>query len=568
MARALKWIFLASFLVLLLCIGLVVLALASGPAVSPASILHVRFSGPLRESVEPSLFSVLKGDESLALSTVTDSIRRAAKDERVVGLILDVRASEFSLSDIQAIEAAMVTFRESDKWNAAFLETAGEFNRGDAPFALAACADKICLSPPGDVSLTGLRAEVPFIKGTLDRLKIGTYVEKRYEYKNAPNTFTETRMTPEHREALKAVVDDMQEDLLLHIAERRRVPVETAHEWYAAGPQMAHEAVGRGLVDQLGYWDEVLAEAEKVAGRDDALLDVKEYARSGELHPRGPKVALIVADGEVMRGESSGGDSPSIGSDTLTEAFRDARKDNVKGILLRINSPGGSYVASDLIRREVEITRAAGIPVVVSMGDLAASGGYFMAMAANRIVAEPSTITGSIGVFAASISTRVALQHWLGITIDTYDAAPHASFFQALDLPRESDRRRIGQFLDRIYDDFTSKAAHGRDMTPDALDKIAHGRIWSGRAALKLGLVDELGDTEAALDSLKELIDLKPDAEVTLKLFPKPESPFATLARLVNISTRLYGFIRTLERLRAEVDDGASLRLPWLLNIR
>jgi protease IV len=568
MARALKWLLIISALMLLGGLGLVALTLVSAPSVSPTSILHVRFAGPLRETADPNLLTFLENEETLTLAQVTDSIRRAAKDDRIVGLILDVRAPVLALSDIQAIEAAMTTFRDSEKWNVAFIETAGEFNRGDGPYALATTADKIYLSPPGDIGLTGLRAEVPFVKGTLEKLKVGAYVEKRYEYKNAPNTFTETRMTREHKEALKAVIDDMQEDIAQQIAARRGVPIETVSEWYASGPQMAQEAVGRGLVDGLGYWDEVIAEAERVAGRDDALFEVKQYAETGELHNRGPEVALIYADGEVTRGESTGGDSPTMGSDTVTEAFRAARKEKVKGVLLRINSPGGSYVASDLIRREVEVTRAQGIPVVASMGGLAASGGYFVAMGANSIVAEPSTITGSIGVFSASMATRTFFEHWLGITFDSYDAAPNAGFFQNLDLPNEATKKRVAAFLDRIYDDFVSKAALGRDMSHEEVDKVAHGRIWSGRAAVSLGLVDELGDTEVALTSLKKLMELPADADVTLKVFPKAKSPFAALARALSTSTRVLALVSTLERLATSGDNAATLRLPWLMNIR
>ncbi|MBI5507414.1 MAG: S49 family peptidase [Deltaproteobacteria bacterium] len=567
MARALKWFLLLSFISLVSGFVLIALALVIGPGVPQKSVLHLRFAGRLRETAEPDLFSMLKTDKPVSLATVTDSVRRAAHDDRVVGLILDVRAPEVGMTDVQAIAQAMETFRAAGKWNVGFLETAGEFDRGDAAYGLATAADTVVLSPPGDVNLVGLRAEVPFLKGTLERLRLQVHVDKRYEFKNAPNSLTESKMTAPHREALRALVDDIQEDLTLHLATRRKVPVETVAEWYAAGPFTADEAAKKGLVDQLGYFDSVLAEAEKVAGREQPLIELGAYAASGQLHHRGPEVALIYADGEIMRGESGGGDSPTAGSDTLTQAFRDARQAEVKGVLFRINSPGGSYVASDLVRREIEVTRAAGVPVVVSMGSLAASGGYFMAIGADRIFAESATITGSIGVFAVSLGARAFFEHWLGVTFDSYDATPNADFFSQLDPPAAARKARMGTFLDRIYEDFVTKTAAGRNLAHDAVDKVAHGRVWSGRAAKRLGLVDEVGDSEAALTALKGLIGVGADAEVSLQVFPKPKSPLALLSEILDESARVLAWSKSGARLASEVGAGPMLRMPWIFDV-
>ncbi len=561
MARVLKWFLLASFLMMVVMGGFVVWALVQGPRVASHSVLLLRFDGDVRERVEPTFWNLLKDDKAVSLKHVVDSLRRAADDPRIVGVLLDIRNPVISLADIQAIEAAMATFRASEKWNAAFLETAGEGDRGDAAYALAVTADEVVLAPSGDINLVGLRAEVPFIRGTLDRLKIRAYVEKRSEYKNAANTFTETQMTAPHREALKSVIDDLQRDEIAHLAARRNVSLEVVQGWLADGPLGAADAAERKLVDRLAYWDELLVEAQKEAGRDEPFLELSAYAKNGGRFEHGPKLALVLGDGEIHRGESAGQSEGDMGSDTLTDAFRQARDEGVKGVLFRVNSPGGSYIASDLIRREVQVTREAGIPVVVSMGSYAASGGYFVAMGANKIVAQPATITGSIGVFQAAFITREALNHWLGITFDTYEAAPNAGFFSWLDPPTDDRKERLKRSIDRIYQDFVTKAAEARGVTPEALDKMAHGRIWSGRQAKELGLVDELGDTEVALDILKGLAGLPAKGNVTLKVYPEPESPFAELSRLMSESAHLRETLKTVNRLTSGVADQA-LRTP------
>ncbi|MEE8409498.1 MAG: S49 family peptidase, partial [Myxococcota bacterium] len=375
--------------------------------------------------------------------------------------------------------------------------------------------------------------------------------------------FTHTAMSKEHREALTSLVDDLQQTLLEHISARRQVTLDVTRDWVATGPHLGGAAMTAGLVDRLAYWDEVLAEAEKVAGRDDPLLELDAYSKSGELHDEGPTVALIYGDGQVIRGESSGGGSPTMGSDSVTEAFRDARKEEVEGVLFRVDSPGGSYVASDVIRREVEVTRDAGIPVVVSMGNVAASGGYFVAMDADRIVAQTGTITGSIGVFVGSVSLRRFWEHWLGITFDDYQSAPHAAFFSSLDPPSDETKARIGTFLDRVYDDFVTKAAAGRGMPREELETLARGRVWSGRAAKANGLIDEVGGMEKSLDLLKEVMGVDADQDVTLEIFPKPKTTFELIGEQFGAAIRMVRLIEKGHRLVLQLTSGGGvLSLP------
>lgn len=564
MARLIKWLIVGSGALMLLLFLLVLVLAIAGPMVSRNSILIVDLDGELRETPEDDLLSAITGDHAMTLRGLTDAIRGAAEDERIAGLLVRIKNPVVGVAQLQEIEEAMATFRATGKWNAAHLATAGEFSRGDGAYALAACADRVLLSPPGDINLVGLQTDVPFLKGLFEKLRIGVHFDKRYEYKNAANTFTHDKMTEAHREAAAALVDDLEQSLLEQIAARRHVTIDVAKEWVATGPHLGSAALEAGLVDALAYWDEALAEAEVVAGRGDPFVELGTYASRVERHDSGPRVALIYGAGTVVNGESEGGGNPQMGAYTVSEAFRDAREAEVEGVLFRVDSPGGSYVASDVIRREVEVTRDAGIPVVVSMGNVAASGGYFVAMDADKIIAQTGTITGSIGVFAGSWSTREFWKHWLGVTFDGYQSAPNADFFDWLDPPDAEDKARVSSFLDRVYEDFVTKAAAGRSMTPEKLEPLARGRVWSGRAAKEQGLVDEIGGMERALEVLKEAIGVPTDRDVTLVVYPKPKTTFELLNEQLNAAVRLTRMAQRGVQIAEQMRPGrATLRL-WL----
>jgi protease-4 len=525
MNRALKWVMIGGGLIAALALILVVSAMISG-RIGGDRVLLVTIDGDLRESPDSNPFAALEGGHTPTLRTVTEGIRRAATDGRIVGLVLDIEDVAPPLAQIEEIEAAMAVFRESGKWSLSFLETAGEFARGNAAYALAVCADEVVLAPPGDINLIGMQASVPFVKGTLDRLKLQARFEQRHEYKNAANIFTQEALTPEHREATVALVDDLAQELVDHLAARRGVEDAHVRGWIEGGPYTAEAALEAGLVDRLAYADEIQTEVEEKLDKDDPFLGLARYAGTGDLHESGPTVALIYADGNIARGDS--GDNVA-GSDTVARALRTAREEEVKGVLLRVNSPGGSYIASDLIRREVAVTRKAGIPVVVAMGGLAASGGYFISMEADRIVAQPSSITGSIGVYAGSFGAREVWRHWLGVTFDSYETADNADLYSWLDLPDETEQTKISEFADRIYDDFVSKVARGRSLERARVEEIARGRVWSGRRALELGLVDILGGVEVAVAELKKLMSVEPHDDIQFRVIPRPKTAFEVL---------------------------------------
>lgn len=553
----------ATFFVMSLLLFVIALFSNRGPTVPKRGVMHVKLSGPLVERAEMGLKSLLGEPLPLTLRGVSESIRRAASDDRVVGILFEVVDPEIGLAQLQELEEAMAAFRASGKWSCAFLESAGDGDRGNAAYAASILADKVVLAPPGDVNLVGLRAEAMFFAGLLEKLEVKAHFEQRYEYKNAANMFTERAFTPAHRESLKALVDDLQADLVRHIAARRKVDEETAWKWVRGGPFLGAQALEQKLVDRLAYWDEVEKDVDELTGGPKHLFGVDTYWNDGQLHQSGPEIAVVTVAGAIVRGEAPDGvGRDDVSAEYIARGLREAREQKAKGVLLRIDSPGGSYVASDVARREVEVTRAAGIPVVVSMGSLAASGGYFIAMDGDYIVAEPATITGSIGVYAGAFAIREALKRWLGITVDAYESTPNSGAFAATE---PLDERRIAVLkagADHVYQDFIGKVAVRRKKDVSAIDAIAKGRVWSGRAALERGLVDELGGMELALTRLRERANLTDATNVTLVDLPATKTPLEVVKSLLGggAATGLLSALpdNTLER------DLVSLRRRFL----
>ena len=567
-----------TFFMVSLLLFVIALFSSRGPRVPKRGVMHVKLSGPLVERAEMGWKSLLGEPLPMTLRGVSESIRRAASDDRVVGILFEVVDPELSLAQLQELEEAMATFRASGKWSCAFLESAGDGDRGNAAYASSILADKVVLAPPGDVNLVGLRAEAMFFAGLLEKLEVKAHFEQRYEYKNAANMFTERAFTPAHREALKALVDDLQADLVRHIAARRKVDEDTAWKWVRGGPFLGAQALEQKLVDRLAYWDEVENDVDELTGGPKHLFGVDTYWNDGQLHHSGPEIAVVTVAGAIVRGEAPDGvGRDDVGSDYIARGLREARERKVKGVLLRIDSPGGSYVASDVARREVEVTRAAGIPVVVSMGSLAASGGYFIAMDGDYIVAEPATITGSIGVYAGAFAIREALSHWLGITVDAYASTPNSGAFAATE---PLDERRIAVLragADHVYQDFIGKVAARRKKDVSAIDAIAKGRVWSGRAALERGLVDELGGMELALTRLRERASLADATNVHLIDFPADKTPLEVAKSLLGSGAAI-GIFSALpdEKLAREVANldrrladgqGVMMMLPAALRI-
>jgi protease-4 len=557
-------------------VGLV--AVAGRGSVSDRSILEIDFEKGIIETVPDDPFGALFKDKVTTIRDVVDALEKGSTDPRVAGLVARIGEAPMGLADIQEIRDAVLAFRKAGKPAVAWGETFGEFAPGNRSYYLASAFEEIWLQPSGDVGLTGIMAESPFLKGTFDKVGLVPRMDHRYEYKNAMNQYTETKFTPAHREATGKVVDSIFGQIVTGIAAARKLTPEAVRARFDAGPYLGKEALDAKLVDGMAYRDEFYekAKAKLKAGAKAKFLTLPSYLdRAGRPNEKGTRIALIYGIGGVQRGKSKYdpvGDSQSMGSDTVAGAFRAAIEDkDVKAILFRVDSPGGSYVASDTIWRETVRAKAAGKPVIVSMGNVAGSGGYFVAMAADKIVAQPGTITGSIGVLGGKVLTN-GLWDKLGLSWDELHTSKNATMFSGTHDYTPEEWARFQAWLDRVYEDFTSKVAAGRKLPKEKVLSIAKGRIWSGEDAKGLGLVDELGGLPAALKLARAAAKVPADGKVELKVFPARKSPLeAILSRdagereaAVEMATRTLEAVRPLARtVRAiTVQTEGVLRMP------
>ncbi|MGE3536720.1 MAG: S49 family peptidase [Candidatus Tectimicrobiota bacterium] len=529
----------------LACIGalvvcLVLLLVAAGGLIRsrhagiPARvILEADFTRGLHEQALDDPLAGLFLERAPTVRDVVEALQKAAQDNRVVALLAHVGPAQMGLAQIQELRDAIIAFRATGKQAVAYAATFGEFDAGNGSYYLATAFDRIALQPSGDVGLTGLIAETPFLRGTFEKLHVVPRLDHRQEYKNFMNTLTERQYTAPHREATQRLIESQFEQIVQGIATARGLWPGAVRSLIDRGPFLGQEALQAQLVDTLAYRDEVYSEVKTQAGPEAHLLYLSQYlARAGRPHSRGPTVALIYGVGAVRLGESTYDpmlDGLSMGSETLTAAFRAAIDDDeVKAILFRIDSPGGSYVASDAIWRETMRARQIGKPVIASFGDVAGSGGYFVAMAADKIVAQPGTLTGSIGVLGGKMVTR-GFWESLGLSWDEVHSSHNATLWSSTQDYTPEQWARLQAWLDRVYDDFTSKAATGRKLTKEQILEVAKGRVWTGADAKERGLVDALGGFPIALQLVREAIGLQPDAPLQLKLFPERPSRWEAL---------------------------------------
>jgi protease IV len=492
-------------------------------------ILELDLTDGLAEGPVTDPLSAIMSRRRMRLPDVIEGLRRARQDDRVRALVVKVGGGRIGLARTQEIREAVTEFRESGKLTVAWSETFGEFTQGNVPYYLATAFDRIFLQPSGTVGLTGVTVEQLFLHDALAKAGITFQSAKRHEYKSAADNLTERGFTGPAREAVERLAVSVAEQITAAVAERRGKTPEAARALLDRGPFLAEDALAEGLVDALGYRDEVYADVRKEAGADAILQYVARYQRAHALaqrarklpNPRERFVAVIYATGPIRQGRSNrsplGGSS--IGSDTVAAALRSATSDErVRAVLLRVNSPGGSAVASDTIWREVVRTRTAGKPVVVSMSDVAASGGYYISMAADLIVAQPGTLTGSIGVIMGKPVFEEAFGR-VGITTDSVSVGTGAAMFAPTHPFSEDEWQRINTWLDAVYRDFTEKVAAGRRMTVERVHELARGRVWTGADATRNGLVDELGGMATAAEIARRRAGLPADAP--LRVFPR-----------------------------------------------
>ncbi len=524
--------------------GLTVLAVAVGaifaigavlarPGVGSEVVLELDLSKGLVEHRPHDPVALLMTEDTPTLRDVLDALKKGEKDERVKGLFANLSHVPLSPAHIQELRDAVVSFRKSGKKAVAFADSFGELAPANGAYYLATAFDEIYMQPSGDVGLYGIAIESAFARELFDKVGIQPQFEKRHEYKSAPETFTETTHSPASREMEEALIRSIVGQIARGVAEGRKLEPEKVRALIDAAPFVGQAAVEAGLVDGLLYRDEVLEKQKQVWGDAHRLFAQRYLQRAGRPYDDGEVIALVYGVGPVERGRGEASplsDEGSMGSETVAAAIRKAAEDEaVKAIVFRVDSPGGSYVASDTIRREVQRAREKGKPVVVSMGSLAASGGYFVSMDAAKIVAQPATLTGSIGVFGGKFVTE-GLWKKLGVNFEILKEGQNADFLSS-DRPFSPEQReKLNGWLDRVYADFTQKAAKGRNMPLEKLEILAKGRVWTGEDAHRHGLVDALGGYEKALELAKEAAKIPADARVELRVYPRPKELGEALA--------------------------------------
>jgi len=495
-------------------------AMGRGPQVSAHSTLVIRLTGDMPETEPGGVFGSLI-ESPPTVRSIVQTLRKAKVDSRISSVIIKPTGEAALWGKIQEVRDAILDFRRSGKPIVGFMEYGGQ-----QEFYLSSACDKVFLMPAASLDLTGMANYELFLRGTLD--KIGAYPDALHigDYKTASNTFTEKTFTPAHREMAESLNTDLYEQLVRGIADGRHKSEAEVKALIDHGPFLPEDAMRAGLIDDLAYEDEV-DDKVKLAPGTPNYIDLSEYrqvAPAGLGLERGPRIAVIIASGLIASGRSA--DSPGgdvVGSDTINEYLRKARADNsVRAIVLRINSPGGSAIASDIIWREMLLTKNRK-PLIASMSDVAASGGYYIAMPAHAIVAEPSTLTGSIGVVLTKFVIDGTLKK-LGMNMEGVSRGRFAELYSPVRPFSPEERARVFENMQATYDTFVEKAAQGRNTTPEKIDAIGQGRVWTGRQAKQLGLVDELGGLDRAIALAKQRARIPQESEVELVIYPPRRS--------------------------------------------
>jgi len=545
--------------------------------VSENTVLSLTFDQPIfdRTSNNPFEnidFATFKATNLIGLNDIIKNIRKAKTDNRIKGIYLDLSTIDAGIATVEEIRNALIDFKKSKK----FIISYGEVYTQKA-YYLASVSDKIYMNPEGILDFKGLNAQVMFIKGALQKLEIEPQVIRHGKYKSAIEPLILDKMSDASKEQTLTFINSIWEVMIKNISESRNISITELNDIAdSLKTQNPEDAVNCKLIDKLMYKDEVLSDLRYRLGIKEnkkinmiSLLKYKDVPENLKPKHSKNKIAVIFATGDIISGE---GDERSIGSEKLSETIRDARNDSsIKAIVLRINSPGGSALASEVIWREVYLTSKIK-PIVASMGDVAASGGYYIACAANKIIASPNTITGSIGVFGILPNMKGLFNNKLGITFDNVKTNKYADLGDISRPLNESEMLVIQNSIERIYKTFITHVADGRKMTIAQIDSIGQGRVWSGLDAKRIGLIDDFGGLDKAivlaasfakLDNYK-LIDL-----------PKQKDPFSQIVEQLTgnvkinlISNELgdgykyYEYIKSLTKM-----SGVQARLPYNIDI-
>lgn len=572
----LSWVALF-FLIIIITVSIVASTTDKTVSVSNNSILEITLSNEIVERagknpIENFDFSSMKSSKSLGLYDITTAIKGAAKDDKIKGIYLNLSDIQSGIASLEEIRNALIEFKESGKFIISYGETYSQ-----KAYYLATVADKIYLNPEGGIDLKGLNASIMFFKGTLAKLEIEPQIIRHGKFKSAIEPYILDKMSPENREQTMRYMGSIWNDMVKKMSESRKI---SESEINAAADnlllQFPDEALKLKYVDGLIYKDELLdifktkVEAEKID--DLKFVKLESYLNSdgakASTAKTKDKIAVVYAVGEIAGGEGS---DKSIGSERISREIRNARLDeNIKAVVLRVNSPGGSALASEVILREVILTKKVK-PIVVSMGDVAASGGYYIACHADAIVAQPNTITGSIGVFGMMPNLQKLVNNKLGITIDQVKTNTHADYMNLFRPMDEFEYQSILRSIERIYDVFIGHVAEGRGVPKEYVDSIGQGRVWSGVDAKNLKLVDEIGGLDKAIEIAAKKANLE---EYRIQFLPlqkeffeqlMEETQMAQVSLLQEELGEFYEYYMFLKR--TTNDRGIQARLPYLIHI-
>jgi protease IV len=545
--KLLQYIFFSVLSIVLIALFFVVIAaFTMGPKVKRESILVLNLTGPLmEEGLQDWKQKLLTGDV-LTVRDIILALQKGARDNRIKGLVVTSLGADLGFAKAQDVRAAIKEF-------AAKKPTYGFIEDGDTlEYYVCSAAPKLYMAPAGEggISFVGLRAEAPFFKGTLDKLGIVPQMDHIGAYKSASDTFMRDSMSDAQREATSALLDSIYDRMTGDIAKDRGITIEQVKQSVDAGPLVRTEVQSSHLVTGLKYKDEL----DEMIKSDLKLKDLNEVSvmeykeptfRESFNNPKN-KIAIIYASGAIASGDSSKGyEEDYMGSKTITGALKDAREDDsVKAVVLRVDSPGGSAVASDLIWREVIVTKKVK-PVVVSMSDVAASGGYYISMGASKVLAQPSTITGSIGVVLGKFVLK-GLYDKIGLNKEIIKRGKHADLFSDYVPFDDEEWGIIHKQMNAVYESFTTKAAEGRKKTQPEIDAVGQGRVWTGEQALKLGLVDQLGGFNDAINVARKLAKLPDTEDVGFSIYPARKGGFSDIVSLGQSRIQLPDEISTM----------------------
>lgn len=535
------------------------------------NILELELKGRITEERPPPTFFRRLTPPRMILKDILDIIAEAKEDPKIQGLLLKIQNNSMGWAKTQELRDALLDFRSSGKILLAFFERASTRD-----YCLASASDAILMVPPGQLMLMGLSTEVTFFKEALDKLNVQADLEHIGEYKSASEVYTRTGMSRAHRESLNSILDRLYEQVTTSIAQGRRMSVSRVKKLIDQGPFLGAEAKQARLIDGLLYEDQLEDYLEKRIKTKPMLIKYGRYWRLSrwDYHPFDPwkdlpRIALIYATGLIKSGESW--DLPlrerAVGSVTITEAIRKARKDKrIKAIILRVDSPGGSGVASDLIWREVSLTRGVK-PIVASMSDTAASGGYYIATAADWLTAQPATFTGSIGVVSGKVNLR-GLYDRLGLRKEIITRGKKAALFSDYSGFTPAERKRIKYEISEFYRDFVQKVAQGRGMDERKVDAVSQGRVWTGEQARQIGLIDELGGIEQAISWAKKKASIPEDVRPIIDIYPRAKRLYYPLKIDLPLSADLQDALESFSWANLLSSGRALALMPFRLEVR